>query len=64
MRPRQLPPAPLRTARKHDPATLPLDRALREVHAIIAASQRMGPGYGCVEWYFYDDRKEQERRVQ
>ncbi|MGB7214890.1 MAG: hypothetical protein WBE98_07615 [Gammaproteobacteria bacterium] len=64
MRPRQPPPTSPRTARKHDPTTLPLDRALHEVHAIIAASQRLGPGYGCVEWYFYDDRKEPQRRVQ
>ena len=25
----------------------------------MAASQRTGPGYGCVEWYFYDERNEQ-----
>ncbi len=60
MQPRHDPTALPRPPRKRDHAErrLPLDRALHEVRALMAASQRSGPGYGCVDWYFYDERTE------
>jgi len=65
MQPRDDLAAPPRVARKHDRAArrLPLDRALLELHAVIDAAQRAGPGYGCVEWYFYEERTEPQRRA-
>lgn len=58
--------ATLRIARKQGQFDRrpPFDRAAREAPAVKAAGQRPAPPhYGCVEWYFYEDKGETRKQA-